>query len=107
MKKIFIKEDLHFAKIFINYPYPKFVCDLNLDMEIDYLIGICTRFLNKDTFLEHKIIDIDKDTKELIKKYLDENGDENDVIYYLMMQIMYVILKKYYNYNGYLKRELF
>jgi len=59
------------------YPYPKFIRDLALDMDIDYLIGLRTRFLEKDTCLGHKLVDFDIEQKKMITNHLNKFGGED------------------------------
>ncbi len=103
MKKTFEKSDILFMKAFLEQKEPRFIRKLSLDMELDYLAGICTRFIGRENYLEHKVDDLDSDVKSAISDYLNKHGNEDDNIYYLKMKTALWTLKKYYNEDGTLK----
>jgi len=100
MNKLISKEDLKIAKAFISYPYPEFVTALSLDMDIDYLVGLCTRFIKKEKSLNHNLCFFDDTQEKAINNYIDKQGSYNCRIFYQMVKAIEFILQKYYDNNG-------
>ena len=93
------KKDIRIVKTFVKCPYPKFITALDLDMDIDYLVGLCTRFISRSKSLDFKLFLLEDNEKTKIENYI-KNGDDDDKIYYFMMLAVQDVLNKYYDYNG-------
>lgn len=94
------KLDINFIKSFVLTPDAIFVRELSLEMDVDYLMGLCMRFLDKDSTLEHKIIEFNSEQKRNISNYLNQYGTIDEKIYYLKFKTAYLTLLKYYNEDG-------
>ena len=68
-------------------------------MDIDYLVGLCTRFISRSKSLDFKLFLLEDNEKTKIENYI-KNGDDDDKIYYFMMLAVQDVLNKYYDYNG-------
>ena len=98
--------DIKFIKEFVKSRNPRFVRELQLEMEIYYLMGLCHQFLkgNKTLFRRLPYSDelVSAETymanhiKEMIEKYLTKYGEQYDRDYYYNMKNAYEILTKYY-----------
>lgn len=103
MKRIFAKSDTLLIKSFLQGSHPTFIRALSLEMDVDYLAGLCTRFLKKDACLEHKLVDLDIEQKREIGEYLNKPDNIDDRIFYLKMKAAYLVLQKYYDKDGFYK----
>lgn len=99
MKKTILKSDLLLAKTFLRTAYPAFISELQLDMDIDYLCGLCSRFVKKEE-LGYQIIDLSHDQKNIILNYLKEHGTIVDKTFFELMLSVQILLHKYYNSDG-------
>lgn len=104
MKNKYVKlADKLFFKSFEEQKLPIIVHELNLDLGIDYIIGLGKQFQKDAKNLNGPIIDIKKDTKVKIDSYIGNNKNENGQdmhIYYLMIKTAIQILLRYYNEDG-------
>ena len=101
MKKIDIeKSDLFLAKSFLKEKDPNFVIELSLEMYVDYLAGLCTRFIRRDSNLENRLVELSLDQKRAINNYLNISGNDHDKIFLLKMKTFLLTLRKYYKEDG-------
>ncbi len=102
-KVIFVtisKKDVDIAKAFIGCPRPKFVKAMELDNDINYMFGLCRRFISRDRNLNSALLFISEEKIAAIEAYLNEKGNADDKIFYSMLNTSWSILQKYYNSNG-------
>lgn len=98
--------EIKFVKAFIDCPYPKFIRYLDLEMDVDYLVGLCIRFIKKDKHLDNRLSFLTYSERNKIEDYLQSQGDEDDRIFYFFMLSAQNILEKYYDTEGKWKREV-
>lgn len=94
------KADILLIKSFLEQAYPPFVAELSLNMEVDYIAGLCTRFLKNEGHLQFQLMSLNSEEESAILNYLDAFGNKEDEIFYLTMKAVIVILNKYYNDDG-------
>ena len=102
-----IRADIMFFKSFEERKYPLAIHKLNLDMEVDYIIGLGKQFESGSKKLTCEIYDMSLNIKNKINEYISDNSNNYDgkdmLIFYLMMKIAIQILLKYYNEDGTMK----
>ena len=101
----FLKSDLSLAKTFLQFPYPMFVSELLLDMDIDYIAGLCSRFISKEKHLGYCLSDLDNEQITEIEDYLNQKGTIDDKIFYNVLLAIQNLLHKYYGSTGDAKPE--
>lgn len=105
MNKKLDSYDVLILKSFMKRKEAKFVSDLNLVYDMDYLYGLIPRVLKAEKKLNVKIEDISPSTKDKIQRYIKDFGDLEDKIYYYNMKMVQLIILKYYT-DGGIKNEL-
>lgn len=99
MKNKVLKSDLMIAKAFLNTAYPHWVIELQLVMDIDYISGLCYRFISGKP-LNYNLVDLEPDQLSEIEAYLNTNGNVDDVLFYKLVLLIQLLLHKYYNHDG-------
>ena len=94
------KDEIEFYKCFIDMPDPGFVRELNLEMDVDYTLGLGSSFIARKSRLNVALSDFSDDAKLQIREYISNHGNEYDKEYYNALQKAYSILCKYYDERG-------
>ena len=94
------KEDINIAKAFINCSRPRLVKAVGLENDVNYVFGLCRRFINRDKNLISALLFVSDEKKAEVERYLNEKGNADDKIFYSMLNTAWEILQKYYNSNG-------
>lgn len=94
------KEDINIAKAFINCSRPRLVKAVGLENDVNYVFGLCRRFINRDKNLNSALLFVSDEKKAEVERYLNEKGNADDKIFYSMLNTAWEILQKYYNSNG-------